>query len=106
MHKGHFAKGTVEGTGATIIIQCGFTPQWVKLINIDGDCFLEWTDDMDDASGMKTIAAGTTAQVTTLGVTPYAGTVGANSLGFQIGADTDVNVSAETLMWVAVSGDS
>ena len=78
----------------------------MKLINIDGDCFLEWTDDMPDAKGMKTIAAGTTAEIATLGITPYAGTVGANSLGFIIGADTDINVSAETLMWVAISGDS
>lgn len=105
MFKGHFAKGTVEGTGAAINIQCGFAPDYVEIINIDGDARLTYTSDMADGAGYKVIAAGTGALVATGGVTPYAGTAAGNSRGFTIGADTDVNVSAETLVWVAFGGE-
>lgn len=56
MSKGHFATGTVEGTGAAINVQLGFTPDYVKLINIDGDASLEWISDMADGEGYKTVA--------------------------------------------------
>lgn len=100
-----FKTGTVEGTGSAINVELGFTPKYVKIINIDGDCFGDWTEDMPDASVMKTIAAGTTAHATTNGITPYAGSSGANAKGFTIGADTDLNVSAETITWVAWGQD-
>jgi len=95
------ATGTVEGTGAAINISCGFTPVAVRIDNIDGDAILVWNDAMPDASGMKTIAAGTTAHITSAGVTAYAGSAASASKGFTIGADTDVNVSAETICWTA-----
>lgn len=103
MSKGHFATGTVEGTGAAINVQLGFTPDYVKLINIDGDASLEWISDMDDGEGYKTVAAGTNAQIATGGVTPYEGVTATAAKGFTIGADADVNASGETIMWVAFS---
>lgn len=101
MKNGHFATGTVEGTGAAIVVQTGFEPSEVRIDNIDGDCILYWNDAMPADSGMKTVAAGTTAHITSDGVTVYAGTAGGNSAGFTIGADSDINVSAETLVWSA-----
>ena len=106
MHKGHFKVGTVEGTGSLIIVQLGFTPEWVRIINIDDNNSLEWTKDMPDDSGMKTITDGTISKITSDAITPYAGTDGANSKGFTIGTDSDVNVNAQTLVYVAVSSDS
>lgn len=101
MSKGHFATGTVEGTGSAINVELGFTPAYVKLINIDGDATLEWTEDMTDGEGYKFVAAGTNAQIATGGITPYAGAEASASKGFTIGTDSDVNASAETLMYVA-----
>lgn len=106
MHKGHYAVGTVEGTGAAINIELGFVPEHVVLYNVDGLARLEWTDDLGDGFGIKTITVGTMSKITTLGVSAYAGVEGANSKGFTIGADTDINVSAETINYVAISSDS
>lgn len=91
--------GTVEGTGASINIACGFLPSWVDLFNIDGDCFLHWTKDMAAGTGYKVIAAGTNALIDTLGITSATHSNG--TVGFVIGADTDINVSAETICWKA-----
>ena len=99
--KGHVATGTVEGTGSAINIELGFTPSAVRIDNIDGDAILFWNNAMPAASGMKTIAAGTTAHVTTNGVSEYAGSEASASQGFTIGADSDVNVSAETIVYTA-----
>lgn len=99
-----FRRGTVEGTGSAINISLGFTPAAVQVINIDGDAMMWWTDDMTDGEAYKIVAAGTNAQIGTGGVTPYAGspTPGSEAaVGFTIGADTDVNASAETIMWMA-----
>lgn len=104
MSKGQIATGTVEGTGSAINVSCGFTPKHITLLNIDGDARLDWNDAMPDANGFKTIAAGTTAQITSNGVTPYAGTQSA-AIGFTIGADADVNASGETIVWTAIGED-
>lgn len=89
------ATGSVAGTGSAIIVDVvGFRPRKVELYNVDGDAIGIWTDTMPDASMMKTVAAGTTAQVTTGGVTPRAA-------GFSIGADADVNAAGEAIHWVA-----
>jgi len=106
MHKGHFKVGTVEGTGSLITIQLGFVPEWVRINNIDDANSLEWTKDMPDDSGVLTVTNGTISKITSDGITPYAGTVGANSKGFTIGADSDVNVNAQTLEYIAASGES
>lgn len=106
MHKGHIARGTVEGTGAALTIQLGFTPEYVRLVNEDGLASLEWFSAMTDGHGLKTVTAGTMSKITSNGVTPYSGTAGANSAGFTIGADTDINVSGETLHYVAISTDA
>ena len=92
--------GTVEGTGSAINITCGFIPKYVKLINIDGDATGEWTEDMTDDEIFKDLPTGVMAQMASGGITPM--TVNGTVLGFTIGTDTDINVSAETLMWIAM----
>jgi hypothetical protein len=117
MAKGQFATGTVEGTGAAINVQLGFVPSYVKVFNIDDDGTLwptiEWVTGMAAASGWKTLKvadSGSTgnlssAKITSAGISTYAGTEGANSAGFTIGADADVNVDGETIVYMAFGPD-
>ncbi|MCG8447190.1 MAG: hypothetical protein MI753_15920 [Hyphomicrobiales bacterium] len=103
MSKGHFATGSVEGTGSAINVELGFTPDYVRLMNVDGDATLDWTSDMPDDEGYKTVAAGANAQINAGGITPYGGAPATAAAGFTIGVDADVNASGETIMWVAFS---
>lgn len=105
--------GSVEGTGAAINVSLGFVPDHVKIFNIDdaGSLWptLEWTSDMPDAAGFKTLSIaddGTTSnksseKLTSKGISEYAGDSD-NSEGFTIGDDADVNVSDETIFYIAV----
>lgn len=106
MHKGHYAEDTVEGTGSEITVECGFQPDYVRIVNEDGLAVLEWFADMTDAHGIKQVTAGTISKITSGGITPYAGSSGSEGAGFKIGTDTDINVSAETLHYIAISKDS
>lgn len=113
-----FKRGTVEGTGAAISITLRSVPNYVRLMNVDGLVTLDWTDDMPDAYGLKTVTDGTISYITSDGVTPLGDdegltvaasdtTVDGNTTtltgvrGFTIGADTDVNVNGETIMYIA-----
>lgn len=108
-----FRSGAVEGTGAAINIELGWVPDYVEVMNIDdaGNLFaiLKWTSDMPDGHAMKFLSIadnGSTGRdshdkITTNGISAYAGTEGGNRAGFTIGADTDVNVAAETIVWTA-----
>jgi len=91
--------GAVEGTGSAINVRTvGFRPRRVELRNVDGDCMGFWQNDMADASMQKVVDSGAGATdistVTSDGITPL-------SDGFTIGADSDLNASGETIMWVA-----
>ncbi len=101
MSKGHLVTGAVEGTGAAINIELGFTPVRVELRNIDGLAELNWTTEDGAAKGTKRITDGTMTNLSSNGVSAYAGASGATGKGFTIGADTDVNVSAETINYTA-----
>ena len=91
--------GAKVGTGANIDIELGFIPSYVCVENITSAGLekLEWWAGMANASAIKTVAAGTRTKPTTLGITPLSSTF----LGFRIGADTDVNVAAENIVWKA-----
>lgn len=106
MSKGHKATGTLEGTGAAIDIPLGFIPKTVRVINQDGIASLEWSDTMPAASGYKDITAGTRTFITLSGISAYAGTAAGAGAGFTIGADTDINVSGETIHWIAEGEDA
>lgn len=86
---------TVVGTGAKIEVRMpGFFPKKVHLINLTSGDELMWNAAMADDTGFKRIAAGTGAKVTSGGVTPQVG-------GFDIGTDSDINYSGETIAWYA-----
>ncbi|MBX3498109.1 MAG: hypothetical protein KF889_01595 [Alphaproteobacteria bacterium] len=91
-----FASGSYIDTGtvAAFDITCGFRPRYVKVINEDGDCMMEWCTGMADGEGMKTATAGDIALVASNGITPLAD-------GFTIGLDTDLVVTSEQLRWIA-----
>ena len=91
--------GTVEGTGAAISMDIGFIPQRVELVNIDGDALLIWTDDMGAGKGYKILGTGAGALIATGGITVSSET--STYIGFSIGADSDVNVSSETICYTA-----
>src|SRR4030042_2705875 len=94
----HVAVGSVDGTGSAITIVCGFKPLSIRVHNIDGDVIAFWDAIMPDAAMQKIVdsGAGTTdiSYVTSNGITPAFN-------GFTIGTDSDLNVSAEELHWVA-----
>lgn len=98
MHQIKF--GSQDGTGASIDIELGWLPTHVRVINTESATIeeLEWFSTMSNGHAIKTVT-GTVARtkITSLGITPLSSTF----LGFRIGADTDVNVSGETLVWVA-----
>ena len=95
--------GTVEGTGAAITISVGFVPSIVKLFNIDGNCFLFWNENVGAGKGQKVVDSGSgTTDISTIssnGVTVV--NTERSQMGFIIGADTDINVSGETIVWEA-----
>ena len=84
-----------SSTAATIAITLGYTPRYVRVLNMTSGDMYEWIEGMADASAHKRIAAGTASIITTLGITPTAN-------GFTIGLDADVNVINEQLSWVAM----
>ncbi len=92
--------GSQDGTGAAIDIELGFLPTHVEVVNIESATMeqLDWYRGMADASAIKTVT-GTVARtkITSNGITPLSSTF----LGFRIGADADVNVAGETLIWQA-----
>ena len=98
MHANDIAMGTVEGTGALINVSCGFIPRFVHVINIDGSA--EMYQHLAEAKATKR-TAGTFSNATANILASYAGSEAANSEGFSIGADADVNASAETIRWLA-----
>jgi len=97
--------GTVTGTGAAINVTTGFVPKYVRLFNVTGICFLEWTEEMAAGKGLKVVDSGTGATdisfISSNGVTPKGAAEADAFMGFIIGADTDINVSAEVICWVA-----
>lgn len=84
-----------SSTAAAFDITCGFKPRYVKIMNETSGDQEEWFEGMTDAHAMKKVAAGTTAAITSLGITPLED-------GFTVGLDTDVNVINEQLSWVAI----
>jgi len=89
--------GKVTGTGSAISVRTiGFRPKYVKLMNVTGLVVAEWTKEMADASALKQLNHDTAqlALITSDGVTPL-------SDGFTIGADSDINASAEVIHYVA-----
>jgi hypothetical protein len=89
--------GSFVATGAQqdVTASVGFRPTKVRLWNTSTNIGLEWQNSMADASGLKTLAAGTRTNVTANGITPLAA-------GFRVGTDS-VNVAGNTVHFEATN---
>lgn len=90
------------GTVAAYDFNIGFKPKWVRLVNETGGHSLEWNETMADAEGLKTTEdSGTVdiAMITSNGITPLDN---GTTRGFRMGLDTDINVTSETVSFIAV----
>lgn len=102
------ATAPFTGTGASLDIAIpDWTPRYIRVVNQTGLATLEWFRGMPAASGIKTITDGTISSITTLGITINErkemsdGEPSGADRGFTLGADTDVNVDAQTGFWIA-----
>jgi hypothetical protein len=88
-----------SGTAVAITITTGFKPRYIKVVNETGLCMEEWFEGMTAAHAVKTVDSGSgTTDIVNLssnGIT-------VSSSGFTIGVDTDINVTAEQLRWIAM----
>ncbi len=105
------ATGYWTSDGAAQNVSIGFTPSHITVTNVTGTNLVkaEWMTGMAAASCLKT--AGTTTTVgsndamvisvpTTSCISAYAGTSSA-APGFTLGADTDINISGDTIRFRA-----
>lgn len=99
------ATGSETGTGSAINVTCGFQPKVIWILNETDPGIFIWTDTMADAEMVKLTDAPALTFPTSDGVSAYAGSIAANSKGFTIGADSDMNATSDVIHWVAF-GDS
>lgn len=101
----NFACGTQDGTGASIDINLGWTPDIVIVQNWEATDYgrLEWYKGMTDAHAIKLLTATDRdlSKITSLGISVFGDDAADTFRGFRIGADTDVNVSGESITWYA-----
>jgi hypothetical protein len=81
-------------TAAAFTITTGFKPRVVRVFNKDIAAEMEWVEGMADDSALKRLAL-TSSSVTGRGITPTAN-------GFTVGLDTDFNLIADQLSWIAI----
>ena len=97
----NYKYGTVVGTGAASNIPLGFTPEYVKVVNLtDADQIDEWFAAMADGTSIQTNAAVATRAAN--GISKYAGS-GSVAKGFTIGSG--ISELGKTLAWIAMRGD-
>lgn len=102
--------GSVAAAGAALNISLGWTPEYVKVVNVtDGSVVYEWFSSMTDGAALRSqnvVDTGSTgnaslANISSNGVSKYAGSSSA-APGFTIGSAIAVN--GKTLAWLAVRG--
>jgi len=98
MENSYFATGTFAALGAAKTFSIGWKPKRVTVYDVTNNLTFIWTNTMDDASAIKTIADGTQSLVAADMVTPFAGSSSATA-GFTIGATLAAN--GATLHYVA-----
>ena len=84
-----------SSTAVAVTFTTGFRPLYVRVVNNTSSDKEEWFHGMAAASAHKQVATGTSSAITTLGITQL-------SYGFTFGLDTDLNVSAEQVSWLAI----
>ena len=76
-------------------VTVGFTPRYVKAVNVDTGDTMEWYQGMTAGYAVKTTAStGVRTVITTLGITVSGKTI-------TIGLDLDVNVQDEQMVIIA-----
>ena len=97
--------GKVTGTAADIKIALEFTPSRVELFNATGLAKGDWSESMAQDSMVVQVTDGTMTFVVAEGITAVSQLEldsGADpTRGFVIGPDTDLNVAAEIIHWIA-----
>lgn len=89
-------RGSFIGTGLAIDIKTvGFRPRSVELHNVTDKVSAKWTTTMADASMCLWITDGTMTFEVADGITPLAD-------GFTVGANADLNATAEVVHWEAI----
>jgi len=94
----------VTGTGAAVTITPGFAPSYIRVINIEGLCTLDYTVAMGAGKGYKILTGiNATADTVSLHSLIASGgiTVDTDGVSFTIGADTDINVNGEDLIVIS-----
>lgn len=87
-------RGSFVATGSALNVDTvGGRPILVKLFNLTSNIMLEWQDSMGDASGRKTVAAGTRTNIASAGITPRAN-------GFGLGTDS-INTAGQLVHYEA-----
>jgi hypothetical protein len=96
----NFKRGSFTGAGAAVNISLGWTPEYVKVVNLtDADQIDEWFDMMTDGTSIQTNTAVATRSSN--GISKYAGD-GATPKGFTIGSGIAEN--AKVIAWFACRG--
>lgn len=90
----YVARYLEDETAAAFTLDIGFTPRSVRVINLTSRDEMEWFEGMDDASALKTVAAGTRSLITSNGIT-------VSGTNVTVGLDTDVVVVDEQLQIIA-----
>ena len=89
--------GTYAGTGSLVTVTLGFTPKYLRILNItDGTETIDFIDTMTAATDIKTDTA--VAGVTTNGITLTTG-------GFTVGTDGAANTSGKTYHYFAIGSN-
>lgn len=92
-----FQMGSVVGTGAAIVVNLGWQPDHIKVVNItDADQIDEWFKGMAAGTSIQTNAAVATRAVNGLSV--LNGSTGVQ--GFTIGSG--ISEAGKTLAWIAM----
>ena len=99
------AHGTLVGTGAAINVGLGFTPNVVIIINETDPGLAFYTSDMADAEALKLTDAQALTFPTSNGISAYSGSEASASVGFTLGADSDLNGSSDVIHYVAFGND-
>lgn len=98
------ATGVAVGTTSAINVTLDFEPARVDVFNTTSGDHLVWIQEMGPDTGVKSVAAGAAAAITSGGITPnskqYLDEAGTDR-GFTIGTDSDINDTDEVLVWSA-----
>ncbi len=92
--------GTVAGTGASLNVPVGFVPRKVEVYNETKSTCVVWVKGMTSGKGFLHTGAAYMSVLASAGISEYDGS-SSYAPGFTIGADGSVNISADTLVYVA-----